>query len=79
VHTYIHTYIHTGHTQKNGVVSKCNTKFISQPTRAQYTLSAARIIQVSHALTAVRFLCLLRARRLQNGVAVGEGYLFAPF
>jgi hypothetical protein len=32
---------HTGHTQKNGAVSKVNKKFISHPTWAQHTLSAA--------------------------------------
>ena len=41
----------TGYTQKNGAVSKVNTKFISQLTRAQRTPSAAVTVQVSHAST----------------------------
>jgi hypothetical protein len=51
--------IYTGHTQKNGAVSKVNKKFISHITRAQHTPSAAVTVQVSHALPAVRFSCLL--------------------
>jgi len=41
---------YTGYTQKNGVVSKVNKKFISHLTRAQRTPSAAASVQVSHAL-----------------------------
>jgi hypothetical protein len=52
--------IHIGHTQKNGSVSKVNKECISQPTRANHTLSAARFLLVSHELPAVRFSCLLR-------------------
>jgi len=52
----------TGYTQKNGVVSKVNKKFISHLTREQRTLSAAATVQVSHALPAVRFSCLLKVR-----------------
>ena len=52
----------TGYTQKNDAVSKVNKKFISHLTRAQLTPSAAAIVQVSHALTAVRFSCLLRGQ-----------------
>ena len=44
----------------NGAVSKVNKKFISHLTRAQRTPLAVEIVQVSHALTAVRFSCLLR-------------------
>jgi hypothetical protein len=44
----------TGDTQKNGAVSKVN-KFISHPTQAQHTLSAAGTVQVSNALPAVHF------------------------
>ena len=44
----------------NGAVSKVNKKFISHLTRAQPTPSAAATVQVSHALPAVRFSCLLR-------------------
>ena len=71
----------TGYTQKNGAVSKVNTKFISQLTRAQRTPSAAVTVQVSHALPAVRFSCLLRGRgaSFQDGVAAGKGFLCAPF
>ena len=46
----------------NGAVSKVNKKFISHLTRAQRTPSAAATVQVSHALPAVRFSCLLRVR-----------------
>jgi len=50
----------TEYTQKNGAVSKVNKKFISHLTRAQRTPSGTATVQVSHALPAVRFLCLLR-------------------
>jgi hypothetical protein len=62
----------TGYTQKNGAVSKVNKKFISHFQRAQHTLSDAATVQVSHALPAVRFSCLLRGRgtSFQDGVAV---------
>ena len=46
----------------NGAVSKVNNKFISHLTRAQRTPSAAATVQVSHALPAVHFSCLLRGR-----------------
>jgi len=71
----------TGYTQKNRAVSKVNKKFISQLTRAQRTPSTAATVQVSHALPAVRFSCLLRGRgaSFQDGVAVGKGFLCAPF
>jgi len=61
--------------------SKVNKKFISHLTRAQRTPSAAATVQVSHALPAVRFSCLLRGRgaSFQNGVAAGNGFLCAPF
>ena len=51
---------YTGYTQKNGAVSKVNKKLISHLTRAQLTPSAATTVQVSHALPAVRFSCLMR-------------------
>jgi hypothetical protein len=71
----------TGYTQKNGAVSKVNKKFISHLTQAQRTPSAAANVQVSHALPAVRFSCLLRGRgaSFQDGVAAGEGVLCALF
>jgi hypothetical protein len=71
---------YTGYTQKNGAVSKVNEKFISHLTRAQRTPSAAVTVQVSHALPAVRFSCLLlgRGASFQDGVAAGEGVLCAP-
>ena len=71
----------TGYTQKNGAVSKVNKRFISHLTRAQRTPSAAATVQVSHALGAVRFSCLLRGREasFQDGVAAGKGFLCAPF
>ena len=67
--------------QMNGAVSKVNKKFISHHTRAQPTPSAAATVQVSHALPAVRFSCLLRDRgaSFQDGVAAGKGFLCAPF
>jgi len=73
--------VYTGYTQKNGAVSKVNKKFISHLTRAHRTPSAAATVRVSHALSAVRFLCLLRGRGacFQDGVAVGKGFLCAPF
>ena len=65
----------------NGAVSKVNKKFISHLTRAQRTPSAAATVQVSHALIAVRFSCLLRGRgaSFQDSVAAGKGFLCAPF
>ena len=51
---------YTGCLQKNGAVSKGNKEFISHLTRAQCTPSAAETVQVSHALPAVRFSCLMR-------------------
>ena len=66
----------------NGAVPKVNKKFISRLTRAQRTPSAAATVQVSHALPAVRFSCLLRGRgwtSFQDGIAAGKGFLCAPF
>jgi hypothetical protein len=54
-----HSFACTGHTQKNGAVSKVNKNFMSHITRAQHTPSAAATVQVSHALPAVRFSCFL--------------------
>ena len=72
---------YTGCLQKNGAFSKINKKFISHLTRAKRTPSAAATVQVSHALPAVRFSCLMRGRGaiFQDGVAVGKGFLCAPF
>jgi hypothetical protein len=63
----IYIYICTVRSQKNGAVSKVNKKSTSH--------------QVSHALSTVRFSCLLRGRgvRLQDGVAAGKGFLCALF
>ena len=66
----------------NGALSKVNKKFISRLTRAKRTpLAAAATVQVSHALPAVRFSCLLRGCgvSLQDGAAAGKGFLCAPF
>jgi hypothetical protein len=70
--------IYTEYTQKNGWVSKVNKKFISHLTRAQHT---AVTVQVSHALQAVHFSCLLRGRgaSFKDGVAVEEDVLCASF
>ena len=75
------TSSYTGYTQNNGAVSKVNKKRISHLTRAQRTPSAAATVQVSHALPAVRFSCLLRGggASFQDGVAAGKGFLCAPF
>jgi hypothetical protein len=79
--TIIVPFVNTGHTQKNGAVSKVNTKWMSHITRAQHTPSAAATVQVSDALPAARFSCLLRGRgaSFKDGVAAGEGFLGAPF
>ena len=79
--THTHTHVYTGYTLKNGAVSKVNKKFISHLTRTQRTPSAAATVQVSHALPAVLFLCLLRGRgaSFQDGVAAGKSFLCAPF
>ena len=65
----------------NGAFSKVNEKFISHLTRAKRTPSAAATLQVSHALPADRFSCLLRGRvvSFQDGAAAGKGFLSAPF
>ena len=72
---------YTGYTQKNGAVSKVNKKFISHLTLAQRTPSAAATAQVSHALPAIRFSCLLRGSgaSFQDGVAAGKGFVCVPF
>ena len=65
----------------NDAVPKVNKQFISRLTRAKCTLSAAAAVQVSHALPAVRFSCLLRGRGVsfQDGAAGGKGFLCASF
>ena len=72
---------YTGYTQKNGAVSEVNKKCISHLTRAKRTPSAAATVQVSHALPAVRFSCLLQGcgASFQDGVAAEKGFLCAPF
>ena len=74
-------YTYTVCLQMNGAVSKVNKKFISHLTRAQRTPLAAVTVQVSHALPAVCFSCLLRGcgASFQDGVAAGKGFLCAPF
>ena len=68
---------YTGCLQKNGAVSKVNKKLTSLLTRAQPTPSAAETVQVSHALPAVRFSCLMRGSgaSFQDGVAAGKGFV----
>jgi hypothetical protein len=70
-----------GYTKKNGAVSKVMKKFISHLTLAQHTPSAAKTVQVSLALPAIRFSCLLQGRgaSFQDGVSAGKGFLCAPF
>jgi hypothetical protein len=72
---------YTEYTQKNGAVSKVNRKFISHLTRTKRRPSAAATVQVSYALPAVRFSCLLRGRvaSFKNGVAAANGFLCALF
>jgi hypothetical protein len=72
---------YTVRSQTNGEVSKVNKKFISHLTRVKRTPSAAVTVQVSRALPAVRFSCLLRGRgaSFQDGVTAGKGFLCAPF
>ena len=72
---------YTGCLQKNGAVSKVNKKLTSHLTRAQRTPSAAETVQVSHALPAARFSCLVRGSgaSFQDGVAAGKGFLCSPF
>ena len=71
----------TGCLQKNGAVSKVNKELTSHLTRAQRTPPAAETVQVSHALPAVRFSCLMRGSgaSFQDGVAAEKGFLCAPF
>jgi hypothetical protein len=45
-----------------------NKKFMSHITRAQHTSSAAATVQVSHALPAVRFSCLLRGHEIRDRI-----------
>ena len=65
----------------NRAVSKVNKKFISHLTQAKCTPSAAATVQVSHALPAVCFSCLLQGRGVsfQDGATAGKGFLCAPF
>ena len=67
--------------QMNGAVSKVNKKCISHLTQAQHMPSAAATVQVSHALPAVHFSCLLRGCGVsfQDGATAGKGFLCAPF
>jgi G:T-mismatch repair DNA endonuclease (very short patch repair protein) len=77
-HTDIYIYICTGHTQKNGAVSKVNKKFMSHNTRhnihrqrRQLSKFLMRYQQfASHAYCVASF---------KDGVAAGEGFLCAPF
>ena len=77
----VRTSRYTACLQKNGAVSKVIKKLTSHLTRAQRTPSAAETVQVSHALPAVRFSCLMRGREasFQDGVAAGKGFMCAPF
>jgi len=73
--------IYAEYTQKNGAVSNVNKKFVSHLTRAQRTLSAAATVQVSHALPAVCFSCILRGRgaSFQDGVTAGNAFCVLRF
>ena len=74
-------YTNTECLQMNGAVSKVNKKFISHLTRAQRTPAAAATVQVSHALPAVRFSCILRGRGVsfQDDAAAGKGFCVLRF
>ena len=63
----------------DGAVSKVNKKFISNLTRAQPTPLAAATVQVSHALPAVRFSCLLRSRGASLKMAPQQEKSFCVF
>jgi hypothetical protein len=52
-HIYGARLQYTGHTQKNGAVSKVNKKFMSYITRVQHTPSAAATVQVSHLIITI--------------------------
>jgi hypothetical protein len=69
--------VYTAYSQKNDAVSKVRKKSIYKLTRVKCTPSAAETVQVSHALPAVSFSCLLRGRGVsfQDGVAAGKGFL----
>jgi hypothetical protein len=71
----------TGHTQKNGAVSKVYKEFISNPIRAQHALPTVSTIHVCHEPLAVCISCLLRGRgtSFQDGVAALECSLCALF
>ena len=73
--------IYTVCLQMNGAGSKVNKIFISRLTRAKRTPPAVASVQVSHAVPAIRFSCLLRGRGVsfQDGAAAGKGFLCAPF
>jgi hypothetical protein len=76
-----HIYIYTVRSQKNGAVLNVNKKSISHLTRVKRTPSASATVEVSLALPAVCFSCLLRDRgaSFQDGVAAGKGFLCALF
>ena len=83
---YPHRRFSGAHTLTQGIhermaVPKVNKKLTSDLTRAQRTPSAAKTVQVFHALPAVRFSCLMRGRgaSFQDGVTAGKGFLCAPF
>ena len=81
VGAFLDHIFYTGCLQMNGAVTKVNQKCISHLTRAQRTPSAAATVQLSHALPAVHFSCLLRGRvaSFQDGVAAGKDFMCAPF
>jgi hypothetical protein len=73
--------LHARNIKNNDAVSKVDNEFISHPTRAHLTLSAANTIHVSHELPPARFSCSLRGRgtSFQDGVPAGEGFLRVLF
>ena len=69
--------IYTGYT-KEWCGFKSEQEIISHLTWAQRTPSAAATVQVSHALPAGRFSCLLRGQ-FPRWRRTGKGFLCAPF
>ena len=74
---------HDSHTKTANTAAKCTYLMIQfyHLTGAQRTPSAAAAVQVSLALPAVSFSCLLRGRgaSFQDGVTAGKRFLCAPF
>ena len=75
------SYIYTVRLQMNGAVSEVNKKLFLPLHGRNVHRQQRQLSQVSHALPAIRFSCLLRGRgvRLQDGAEAEKGFLCAPF